>query len=89
LPGTAIDPTALNVYIAKRVAMNALDKNRQRPIHDVEKPGPGGERKPDPAAEGGETGASEPAAVQESKRTVLVTVSDCVCDALARATSVR
>jgi hypothetical protein len=71
--------------------MSASKHKQERPIAEVEEPEPGGERKPDPVAEGAETNEPDSAAEQEpaTKRNVLVTISDCVCAALGCATSVR
>jgi hypothetical protein len=71
--------------------MSASDDNQQRPIAQVEAPEPGGELKPDPEAQGAEAHEPDLEAAQAAatKRNVLVTVSDCVCAALACATSVR
>jgi hypothetical protein len=68
--------------------MSTSDDNPQRPI--AQEPEPGAAPEPGPASEGAET--KEPDSTVEeaaAKRTVLVTVSDCVCAALACATSVR
>jgi hypothetical protein len=69
--------------------MSASDDNQQRPI--AEEPEPGAAPEPAAPTEGAETNEADLAKGQESaaKRTVLVTVSDCVCAALACATSVR
>jgi hypothetical protein len=69
--------------------MSPSDNNQERPI--AQEPEPGAALEPAAPAEAVETNEPDLATGQESaaKRTVLVTVSDCVCAALACATSVR
>lgn len=77
--------------MAKGVTMSALNDNQQKPIAPAEEAEPGAAHTPDPAAGGAETDEPDLPAAQEptAKRSVLVTVSDFVCAALACATSVR
>ncbi len=67
------------------------DDIQRKPFAETDEPQPGAGPEPDAAADGAATDAPDVAAAQEpaAKRSVLVTVSDCVCAALASATSVR
>ncbi len=67
--------------------MSPSDDIQRKPIAETD----GATPKPNIAADGAATEQPDVAAGQEpaAKRSVLVTVSDCVCAALACATSVR